>query len=214
MSVVYLLDKADYSGSTNQCLLSVDGTCQTTLDNTNNYEWHTFKLNRFGRTAKSFSVRKSDGQCLCKDYSWNECTTDNKVNHGIYSLKHSGGCNRYITTVKECQEAARYLNLADQIIDPGTNHNNINHNGLEYGCILQKEKAVGDLYINLNTANRGNCAKSKYACICAENDESLRIDSYDIVPEVKLPMLHRHCEDCDDDFKDLYYVREHPFRIP
>ena len=115
------IDKADYSGSTNQCLLSVDGTCQLTPDASNSYPWQTFKLNRFGRTAKSFSVRKSDGRCLCKDYSWNECTTDNKV-----------------------------------------------------------ETASGE-------------------------------DSYDIVPDVKLPVLHRHCEDCDDDFKDLYYVRRTPF---
>ena len=208
------INKDDHSEiSASQCILSVDASCQTTADNSNSYPWKTFKLNRYGKTAKSFSVRKSDGQCLCKDYSWEECQSKGNTDEGIYSLRFSGSCPRYITTTEECEAAARYLNLPEQKTgSPG--YPTINNAGLEYGCILQHPTTSRlELYLNKPSGVTNNCAHSGYGCICAETDtsSSLQIDSYDIVPDIKLPLLHRHCEDCTSAYKDLYYVRRTPF---
>ena len=79
-----------------------------------------------------------------------------------YNLQTNSECSTSISTSKECEAAAKQLNLYDQTVDLD------GRDGVSFfpkGCYVM---SYNYLKFNSKMTNTGSCAKSHYGCLCRE----------------------------------------------
>jgi hypothetical protein len=176
--------------------------------------------------SQAFYIRTSDNKCGCSSgqcqstsgtatsytsYKIVKCLGEWKAPK--YSFKYQGSCKNFVTSVDECEYAAAQMNLPDKHIESKdiilSDHENINHPGLPYGCT---QRPIGKfLYMNWNT-NTKTCGTSGYPCICRDEPVTCPAGTYAYSSGSHCcrvnsdkngqPLQYHHADCLDDNFID------------